>query len=145
MATSRLEKFPYCGDRHTPGEPSACPSPGSDFGVNWGSRELWAPQAGRRHLPAWADVWFQSSANRAGQGLALTNHIKPGDTFYYLAASLSSVLKVSPKQDSLSGLFARWEVKIEMGGCCKWKVCLGHIISFIKVSVMLDKAHSGTY
>lgn len=25
MATSTLEEFPYCGDRHIPGEPAACP------------------------------------------------------------------------------------------------------------------------
>lgn len=118
MATSTLEKFPYCGDRHIPGEPSACPLLAQILGlIGAAESSEESPQQGADISVL--DVCFQSPANRAGQGLALTNHIKPGDTFYYLAASLSSVLKLSPKQDSHSGLFAHWEVQIEMGGCCK--------------------------
>lgn len=114
MATSTPEKFPYCGA--IAGELSACPLLAQVLGLMGQQRAL-SPHSRVQTPPCWGCCLF--SANRAGQGLARTNHIKPGDTFYYLAAGLSSVLKLSLKQDSHSGLFADWEVQIEKGGCCK--------------------------
>lgn len=96
MATSTLEKFPeieqYSGDRHVPREPAACPLIAQILRLIGEAESFELPLQYKDIYVLVFNVLFQILVKIPMQVLAITNHIKLVDAFYYLAASLSYVL-----------------------------------------------------
>lgn len=96
MATSTLEKFPkieqYSGDRRVPREPAACPLIAQILRLIGEAEGFELPLQYKDIYVLVFNVLFQILVKIPMQVLAITNHIKLVDAFYYLAASLSYVL-----------------------------------------------------
>ena len=96
MATSMLEKFPkteqYSGDRRFPGDPAACPLIAQILRLIGEVESSELPLQYKDIYVLVFNVLFQTLVKIPTQILAITNHVKLVDAFYYLAASLSYAL-----------------------------------------------------
>lgn len=95
MAIGMLEKFPeieqYSGDNF-PGEPAACPLIAQILRLTGKAESFELPLQYKDIYVLVFNVLFEILVKIPMQVLAITNHIKLVDPFYYLAASSSYVL-----------------------------------------------------